>query len=56
MDITFIGLAYGRYSDAYDLQALGQLAADGREHSRALEATPENRSDTFRLLTKWFQD
>ena len=67
VDITFIGLAYGkgtRYllppnnsrKPHYDLQALKILAAAGNEHGRALEATPENISETFRSLTKWFQD
>ena len=56
VDITFIGLAYGKGTGDYDLQALKNLAAAGNEHSRALEATPENISETFRSLTKWFQD
>ena len=56
VDITFIGLAYGKGTVYYDLQALKNLAAAGNEHSRALEATPENISETFRSLTKWFQD
>ena len=57
VEITFIGLAYreGQGGD-YNLGVLEQLAAAGNAEEWALEATPTNVRETFRFLTKWFQD
>ena len=57
VEITFIGLAYreGQGGD-YNLGVLEQLAAAGNAEEWALEATPSNVRETFRFLTKWFQD